>query len=52
MSKGQRNQAQRSRVSVMNDNCLPIYVDIAAQVRYDVGYQITGGAKNASELYL
>ena len=27
----------------MTDNCLPIYVDIAAKVRYDVGYQITGG---------
>ena len=28
----------------MTDNCLPIYLDIAGEVRYHVDYQITGGA--------
>jgi hypothetical protein len=27
----------------MTDSCLPIYLDIAEKVRYDVGYQTTGG---------
>ena len=27
-------------------------VDIVQKVRYDVGYQITGGARNASEIFL
>ena len=36
----------------MTDNCLPIHVDIAGEMGYDVGYQITGGARNASKLYL
>jgi hypothetical protein len=31
----------------MADNCLPIHVDIVKKVRYDVGYQITGGFQNA-----
>lgn len=25
------------------DNCLPIYLDITQEARYDVGYQITEG---------
>ncbi len=27
----------------MTDNCLPIHLDIVKKVRYDVGYQTTGG---------
>jgi hypothetical protein len=28
----------------MSGSCLPIHLDIVKKVRYDVGYQITGGA--------
>lgn len=42
----------KNYIGGMDRYCLPIYVDIATKVRYDVGYQITGGAGNASKLYL
>ena len=42
----------RNCIGGVTDHCLPIYLDIAAEVRYDVDYQITGGARNASKLYL
>lgn len=42
----------RNGTDSVTDNCLPNYVDIAAKMRYDVGYQMIRRRQNASKLYL